>query len=62
MATYGTDKSKIIEEYKINEKDTGSAELQLALYTHRINHLVAHLKKFHKDKHAKWLTTTCWKT
>lgn len=31
------------------EKDTGSAESQIALFTHRINHLTAHLKQNKKD-------------
>ncbi len=30
-------------------EDTGSAESQIALFTHRINHLTAHLKENKKD-------------
>jgi small subunit ribosomal protein S15 len=37
------DKSGIIAEYRINEKDTGSSEVQIALLTARIKHLTEHL-------------------
>ena len=50
MASYGDiDKNEIIEKYKINENDRGSAELQVAFLTYRINHLVEHLKKNKHD-------------
>ena len=42
-------KSAIIEANKINEKDTGSPEVQVALLTARINHLTEHLKLNRKD-------------
>lgn len=32
-----------------SKKDTGSAESQIALFTHRINHLTDHLKSHKKD-------------
>ncbi|MDD4109767.1 MAG: 30S ribosomal protein S15 [Prolixibacteraceae bacterium] len=35
--------------YGKNEKDTGSSEGQIALFTYRINHLTEHLKKNKKD-------------
>ena len=31
------------------QEETGSAETQIALFTHRINHLTAHLKENKKD-------------
>lgn len=34
---------------KKDAKDTGSPESQIALFTHRINHLTAHLKENKKD-------------
>jgi small subunit ribosomal protein S15 len=37
-------KTAIIEEYRVNEKDTGSPEVQVALLTERINQLIEHLK------------------
>jgi fatty acid-binding protein DegV len=32
-------KTKTIEQFKLHEKDTGSADVQIALLTQRINHL-----------------------
>ena len=46
-------KQKIIKEYQVHEKDTGSSEVQAALLTKRINELVAHLKKHPKDHHSR---------
>lgn len=46
-------KIDIINDNKINSKDTGSAEVQIALLTNRINYITEHLKKFNKDKHTK---------
>ena len=42
-------KAKTIDGYKLHERDTGSADVQIALLTQRINHLTEHLQKFKKD-------------
>ena len=42
-------KAKTIDGFKLHERDTGSAEVQVALLTQRINHLTEHLQKFKKD-------------
>ena len=42
-------KEKIFSENGSSKDDTGSAEGQIALFTHRINHLSSHLKKNPKD-------------
>ena len=42
-------KKEIFKKYGASEKNTGSTEGQIALFTHRINHLSNHLKKNHKD-------------
>ena len=42
-------KEKIFTENGTSKLDTGSAEGQIALFTHRINHLSSHLKKNPKD-------------
>ncbi len=42
-------KDKIIEEYRNDETDTGSPEVQIALLTSRINELTEHLKVHKKD-------------
>mgnify|MGYP005787430797 FL=1 len=47
------DKKDIIDSYKLSENDTGSAQVQLALLTARINHLNEHLKKNPKDNHSR---------
>ena len=46
-------KSKIIEKYRIHPKDTGSAEVQIALLTVKINELTKHLKTHAKDFHSR---------
>ena len=42
-------KAEIFKKYGKSAKDTGSSEGQIALFTHRINHLTKHLKKNQKD-------------
>ena len=42
-------KSKTITDFRIHEKDTGSAGVQVALLTQRINLLTEHLQKHAKD-------------
>jgi small subunit ribosomal protein S15 len=42
-------KAKTIDGFKLHERDTGSADVQVALLTQRINHLTEHLQKFKKD-------------
>ena len=44
-----TRKSK---ELAINDKDTGSSEVQIAQLTDKIENLSNHIKKFKKDKHS----------
>ena len=46
-------KQEIIKTYAVNEKDTGSAEVQIALLTERINHLTKHLQANPNDKHSR---------
>jgi small subunit ribosomal protein S15 len=42
-------KTKIFKKHGGKAENTGSTEGQIALFTHRINHLTGHLKKNHKD-------------
>lgn len=42
-------KENIFEKYGKGKTDTGSTEGQIALFTHRINHLTDHLKNNRKD-------------
>jgi len=46
-------KTKMIEEFRIHERDTGSADVQIALLTQRINHLTEHLQKNVKDHSSR---------
>ena len=41
--------AEIVKKYGKNEKDTGSAQVQIALLTAQINDLTAHLKANKKD-------------
>ncbi len=42
-------KAKTINDFRLHERDTGSADVQIALLTQRINHLTEHLQKNKKD-------------
>jgi len=46
-------KSKIIKEVQLHEKDTGSAGVQIKLLNDRIEELAQHLKKNPKDVHSR---------
>jgi len=48
-----TEKEKIIDKFKTHEKDTGSAEVQIALLSEEIDKLLAHLQTHKKDFHSK---------
>ena len=51
MSITAQQKTKIVFDYKIHEKDTGSPEVQIALLTARINELREHFD-LHKKDHA----------
>lgn len=46
-------KSKLASEHGRHDKDTGSAEVQIALLTRQMDELAAHLKKNPKDLHSR---------
>ncbi len=46
-------KKEVIENFKIHSRDTGSAEVQIALLTQRINILSDHFKNHKKDFHSR---------
>ncbi len=46
-------KQTVISEYAVHEGDTGSAEVQIALLTTRINQLAEHLKAHAHDHHSR---------
>jgi small subunit ribosomal protein S15 len=47
------EKKKTIDIFKLHEKDTGSADVQIALLTERINHLTEHLQANKKDHSSR---------
>ena len=49
MALTAADKASIIDKYKRGDQDTGSAEVQVALLTARINYLTDHFRTHAKD-------------
>ena len=46
-------KREIIDQFKVNEKDTGSSEVQIALLSNRIKYLTEHFKIHKKDHHSR---------
>ena len=46
-------KRELLEGFRLHEKDTGSAEVQVAILTQRINDLAPHLEKAVKDHHSR---------
>jgi small subunit ribosomal protein S15 len=53
MALTSDQKREIITEFARGDADTGSAEIQIALMTRRINYLNEHLKLHHKDHSSR---------
>ncbi len=47
------EKAAVIAANKLNEKDTGSPEVQIAILTKRINDLTDHLKTHKHDNHSR---------
>ena len=43
---------KNVKELAMNEKDTGSSEIQIGLLTEKIENLSKHMGKYKKDKHS----------
>ncbi len=46
-------KAKLIDDFKVHSRDTGSAEVQIAILTERINSLGEHFKLHKKDFHSR---------
>ena len=46
-------KKKIVTDNQLHAKDTGSADVQIALLTQRINHLTEHLQTNKKDHSSR---------
>jgi small subunit ribosomal protein S15 len=53
MALAQEKKREIMEQFRKHEKDTGSAEVQIALLSERINYLTEHFKAHKGDHHSR---------
>ncbi|MDE0309548.1 MAG: 30S ribosomal protein S15 [Acidiferrobacterales bacterium] len=53
MALSVAEKTKIVDDYRRNENDTGSPEVQVALLTERIRGLTDHFKEHKHDHHSR---------
>ena len=49
----GETKTNLIREYRLHDKDTGSAEIQVAVLTENIKQLTGHLRVHKKDVHSR---------
>jgi small subunit ribosomal protein S15 len=47
------DKAPTISKYQTHGTDTGSARVQIAVLTERINYLTEHFRAHHKDHHGR---------
>jgi len=48
-----SERSAVIEKYRISESDTGSSEVQIALLTARIDELTEHLRSHQHDNSSR---------
>ena len=53
MSISKENKKAIVSKFAINPKDTGSAEVQIAVLSERITNLIDHFKKHIHDNHSK---------
>jgi len=53
VAQSAVKKNEIIEKFKTHPTDTGSSEVQIALFTDRIEYLTEHFKVHQKDHHSR---------
>ena len=53
MALTTERKQEIVKKFARNDKDTGSAEVQIAILTEEINVLTEHLKEHKHDHHSR---------
>jgi len=53
MSLTSAQKAEIVNEYKRDDKDTGSPEVQVSLISGRIQYLTDHFKEHRKDFHSR---------
>jgi small subunit ribosomal protein S15 len=53
MAIDSTQKAEVVRDFRLDENDTGSTQVQIALLTQRINDLTEHFRLHPKDHHSR---------
>lgn len=53
MSITNEKKAELIKEYGLTPGDTGSPEVQIAIWTYRINSLIEHFNTHNKDLHSR---------
>ncbi len=53
MALTAGNKGKVVEDYRMHQRDTGSPEVQIALLSARINDLSDHFQLHPHDRHSR---------
>ena len=53
MALAEADRATVIEKHQLHTTDTGSADVQVALLTQRINSVAEHLRGHKHDNHSR---------
>ena len=53
MTITAEEKREIVTRFGRDESDTGTTQVQVALLTHRINHLTEHLREHKHDHHSR---------
>jgi small subunit ribosomal protein S15 len=53
MTLSAAEKTEVIEKFAINQGDSGSAEVQIALITSRLKYLQEHFAEHKKDHHSR---------
>lgn len=69
MSISNEKKAELIKTYALNPNDTGSPEVQIAIWTAEINNLIEHFNTHAKDTHSRLglmkksaAAATCWIT
>jgi small subunit ribosomal protein S15 len=53
MSITAEEKAELVQRFGKGENDTGATQVQVALLTHRINHLTEHLRTHKHDHHSR---------
>jgi len=53
MTITAEEKRDLVTQFGCDESDTGATQVQIAMLTHRINHLTEHLRAHKHDHHSR---------